>query len=57
MFTLVGALLAVYGVLPLGSEPSLGININLYWGIVLVVFGLCMLGLAHLAAGAEKDKP
>jgi hypothetical protein len=56
MFTLVGALLVIYGVLPLGSESSLGINVNLYWGLVLVVFGLIMLGLAHLAAAAEKDK-
>ncbi len=43
MFTLIGALLVIYGVaLPAGSV-SLGININLIWGIVLLVFGVLML--------------
>jgi hypothetical protein len=47
MFTLIGALLAVYG-LSTGAntglyKSSLGININLIWGAVLLVFGLLML--------------
>jgi hypothetical protein len=50
MFTLLGALLAVYG-LCTGSDTemyraSLGSNINLWWGLVLFVFGAVMLGLA-----------
>lgn len=49
MFALVGVLLAVYG---MTSDPSiysrsLGININLWWGGVLLVFGLAMLLLAN----------
>lgn len=48
MFTLIGALLAVYGVVQPGGSISLGININLVWGIVLLVFGVLML------AGALK---
>ena len=52
MFTLIGALMAVYG-LATGSntdlyKSSLGININLVWGAVLLVFGILML------AGAIK---
>ena len=47
MFTLIGALLALNGILT-GSNTemyarSLGININLIWGIVLLVFGTLML--------------
>lgn len=43
MFTLIGALLAAYGALKSGDSVSLGININLVWGIVLLVFGAGML--------------
>jgi hypothetical protein len=50
MFTLIGALLTGYGVIT-GSDAekykrSLDININLYWGLVLLVFGGIMLILA-----------
>jgi hypothetical protein len=49
MFTLIGAMLAIYG-LATNSEPelyrrSLDINLNLRWGLVLVAFGLTMLTL------------
>ena len=33
---------------------SLGININLLWGTVLLVFGLLMLGLAFRAKTRGK---
>src|SRR6185437_5277959 len=47
LFALLGMLLAGYG---LCSNPaiygrSLGLDINLWWGVVLLVFGLAMLGL------------
>jgi hypothetical protein len=50
MFSLIGALLTGYGAMT-GSDTdmykrSLDININLYWGLVLLVFGLIMLILA-----------
>ena len=50
MFSLIGALLTGYGAFT-GSNAdlykrSLDININLYWGLVLLVFGLLMLILA-----------
>jgi hypothetical protein len=43
MFTLIGVLLTGYGVIKGASPISLGININLVWGIVLLVFGVLML--------------
>ena len=46
MFTFFGVLLTIYGVAT-NSDPmyqlSLGKNINLIWGIVLLVFGVLML--------------
>jgi len=52
MFALFGAILAGYG-LAAGdaiSDRSLGINVNLWWGVVLLAFGLAMLALAIRAA-------
>jgi hypothetical protein len=48
MFSIFGLMLAGYGLL---SDPgiyqrSLGINVNLWWGLVLVAFGVVMLALA-----------
>jgi hypothetical protein len=43
MFTLIGALLAGYGAVKGATPVSLDININLIWGIVLLVFGVLML--------------
>ena len=47
MFTLVGALLAGFGLFGDRSiyVQTLGINVNLQWGIVLLVFGVVMLFL------------
>ena len=50
MFTLVGAILSVFGIATRGSaiyEASLGINANFWWGLVLLVFGLTMLLLGR----------
>ncbi len=51
MFSIVGALLVIYGVVsdPAIYQKSLGINVNLWWGLVLLVFGLVMLALAYRA--------
>jgi protein-S-isoprenylcysteine O-methyltransferase Ste14 len=52
LFVLLGALLAGYGIFsnPAIYQRSLGIDINLWWGVVLFVFGLGMLGLAWRAS-------
>ncbi len=57
MFSLIGAMLVIYGFVT-GSgadmyKHSLGINVNLYWGILLLVFGGTMLTLAW--RGSQKD--
>jgi protein-S-isoprenylcysteine O-methyltransferase Ste14 len=51
LFTLLGILLTVFGFLTSPSlyAQSLGINVNLGWGIVLFFFGLLMLYLAARA--------
>ena len=48
MFGLFGLLLVGYGLLTSGSDiyqRSLGLNVNLAWGAVLLVFGGVMLWL------------
>jgi hypothetical protein len=51
IFTLFGAMLVVYGLIPHAEPgPSPDININLSWGIVVLLFGLWMLTLAMRAA-------
>jgi len=48
MFTLFGAMLTIFGLVsnPEIYKRSLGININLWWGGGLLVFGALMLFLA-----------
>ena len=47
MFTIIGAMLTVYGLVSDEAiyARSLGINVNLRWGVVLLGFGLAMLVL------------
>jgi hypothetical protein len=49
MFTITGVLLVIYGLVsdPAIYAKSLGINVNLWWGLVLLVFGASMLWLAY----------
>jgi len=51
MFTLVGLILAIFGMATKGSAiyaASLGINANFWWGLVLLVFGVTMLTLGRM---------
>lgn len=53
MFTLMGAIMTVFGLTSLDSpiyKKSLNMDVNLWWGIVVLVFGLIMLGLAWRAS-------
>ncbi|HEY5227417.1 MAG TPA: hypothetical protein VIJ19_02695 [Opitutaceae bacterium] len=55
LFLSVGAVLAVYGLVSgpeIYAAHSLGLNVNLWWGIIQIVFGAIMVGLAK--AGAKK---
>jgi hypothetical protein len=49
LFSLLGLILAAYGVFgdPSLYRQSLGVNINLTWGVVLFAFGLVMLLLGR----------
>jgi hypothetical protein len=51
MFTILGAILSVYGFLTSGDAElyrhSLGLNVNLWWGLVLLLFGIVMLLLGR----------
>jgi len=51
MFAMMGALMAGYGLLGDQSiyAKSLGININLIWGLVMVAFAVTLLGLSKLS--------
>jgi hypothetical protein len=54
LFVVTGGLMAVYGLFTQGSaiyEKSLFMNINLIWGVLLLLFGAVMLLLAWNARG------
>ncbi len=58
MFLIFGLLLAVYG---LASDPaiyarSLGVNVNLWWGLVLFLFGVVVLPIARSKGSKEHRR-
>lgn len=58
MFTLIGLVLAVYGLVTSGElmyAKSLGMNMNLYWGGAMLVFGLIMLIFGVATQFASKE--
>jgi hypothetical protein len=62
MFSLLGLVLAVFGLL--GNKEiyksSLGININLWWGLIMLCFGLTMFVLGRrgtATARLTEDSP
>jgi intracellular septation protein A len=60
MFSLIGAILVVYGFFTRSDKEmlqrSLGLNIDLTWGLLLLAFGLFMLLSAKIGARADKAK-
>jgi len=58
MFTIVGAILTWYGLAsdPAIYERSLGIDVNLWWGLVVLAFGLGMLGFAIRALSTRPGR-
>jgi hypothetical protein len=57
MFTIIGLILTVFGLATNGDKMyalSLSINVNLIWGLVLLVFGSTMLFLGW--RGYQRDK-
>ena len=49
LFAIIGVLLTGYGLVSDRAiyARSLGVNVNLWWGLVLILFGAIMLGLAR----------
>jgi hypothetical protein len=65
LFTALGVILVGYGLYTHGNPMygrSEGVNINLYWGVVILVFGLLLLWLArrgvarHISAAEEERR-
>ncbi len=55
LFSIFGLLLIAYGVLHAGAGMlRSGINVDLFWGVVLAAFGMLMLWLAGRARGRSK---
>jgi hypothetical protein len=59
MFSILGLLLAGFGLLsdPAIYQRALGININLWWGLVLLLFGATMLLLRRRQPRAVGSEP
>ncbi|MBA3659003.1 MAG: hypothetical protein H0W67_05340 [Gemmatimonadales bacterium] len=52
LFTALGAIIGGYGLATLGDADryaaSFGVNVNLWWGAAMLVFGLLMLAAARM---------
>jgi hypothetical protein len=59
MFSVFGLLVAGYGAATQGDEMyarhSLGLNVNWWWGIVMLLFGVAMLLLARRGARDSRS--
>ncbi len=53
IFLITGGMMAVYGIVTHANaelyEKSMGVNLNMTWGIVMVAFGLVMFVLGRRA--------
>jgi uncharacterized membrane protein len=51
MFSILGLIISVYGIVTISNtemyQKSLGININIIMGVVMLIFGLIMLYFAR----------
>jgi membrane protein implicated in regulation of membrane protease activity len=61
LFTSLGLLLSGYGLATAGNAAqyarSLSVNINLWWGLVMLVFGLLLLLLASRGRRTRSPSP
>jgi multisubunit Na+/H+ antiporter MnhG subunit len=59
LFLIVGVMLSIYGVVTRGSDiyqRSAGMDINLIWGLVMLVFGLAMFLLGRYSDKHRKPE-
>jgi hypothetical protein len=61
LFTVLGGMLAGYGLFASGSggssDLSSGANVNLWWGLVMLVFGIVLLLMARRAMSRPAPAP
>ena len=61
LFAIVGAMLVVFGFTTRGDaelyQRSLGVNVNLWWGLVMLVFGVVLLLMARRGTRAAGVHP
>ena len=60
LFAILGGLLVVFGLATFNADiygPSLGININLIWGVVLLVFGVLMTWAGWRRPATPPERP
>jgi hypothetical protein len=61
LFTVLGLLIGGYGLATTGDPgryaASLGVNINLWWGLVMLVFGVLLLLAASHARRRAAARP
>jgi hypothetical protein len=58
IFSIYGVILMVYGAMADASifqEKSLGVNIDLWWGLAMLVFGVFMGALAFRASRSRES--
>jgi len=58
IFSLYGIILIIYGAVAdksIFQEKSLGVNIDLWWGLALLVFGVFMGALAFRASRSRES--
>lgn len=58
LFSAIGVALCLYGLIsdPVIYQRSLGINVNLLWGMVLLAFGILMLWLGSRGHAKAKKR-
>jgi membrane-bound ClpP family serine protease len=60
LFSIVGVIMTIFGFFTRGSviyERSAGMNINLVWGLVMLVFGLTMFLLGRASDKRTAAQP
>jgi hypothetical protein len=61
LFAVVGTLLVIFGFVTRSDAPlyqrSLGVNVNLWWGLVMLVFGLVLLMASRRGTRAAGVHP
>ena len=61
LFSVLGLMLAGYGLATAGDPDryarSLSLNINLMWGLVMLLFGMVLLSASRRGRGAAAARP